>query len=396
MNKLVIIGNGFDLAHGLPTSYSHFLNSFWENLKDNYEDELFKKLVHMDIICLDILNHSKKAKSFNDLKENLSKYLLNNSDVYGSLDSELKKREDRSIIFKFKNDFFRTINIKNSIENWVDIENEYYSQLKKIVKGKTLKSEKQKLTKKLNREFEDIKTLLKSYLQKNVVESFDFTCFHEDINSFHELFKINYDSDHGFIKANFNSEEDRDEFRSRAKSSEIGEGKERELLFLNFNYTPTLTKYLEKLSSMYHPELIHIHRKINDMVFGFGDETDEDYQLIEKLDDNEYLKNFKSFEYTSTSNYNNLFSFLDRDKFHIYIMGHSCGLSDKVLLNAIFEHNNCRAIKIFYHQRNGNDNFSDIVKNISRHFRNKALMRRKIIDKSLSEPLPQNMRFKNK
>jgi hypothetical protein len=25
MNKLVIIGNGFDLAHGLNTSYSHFI-----------------------------------------------------------------------------------------------------------------------------------------------------------------------------------------------------------------------------------------------------------------------------------------------------------------------------------------------------------------------------------
>ncbi len=25
MNKLLIIGNGFDLAHGLKTSYNHFL-----------------------------------------------------------------------------------------------------------------------------------------------------------------------------------------------------------------------------------------------------------------------------------------------------------------------------------------------------------------------------------
>jgi hypothetical protein len=31
MNKLVIIGNGFDLAHGLPTSYSHLMNFFFGN-----------------------------------------------------------------------------------------------------------------------------------------------------------------------------------------------------------------------------------------------------------------------------------------------------------------------------------------------------------------------------
>ncbi|RPD96775.1 hypothetical protein EGM88_10340 [Aureibaculum marinum] len=37
MNKLIIIGNGFDLAHGLPTSYKHFLNHFWKNLKSTYK-----------------------------------------------------------------------------------------------------------------------------------------------------------------------------------------------------------------------------------------------------------------------------------------------------------------------------------------------------------------------
>ena len=37
MNKLVIIGNGFDLAHGLPTSYKDFFNDFWKNLKLNWK-----------------------------------------------------------------------------------------------------------------------------------------------------------------------------------------------------------------------------------------------------------------------------------------------------------------------------------------------------------------------
>lgn len=30
MNRLVIIGNGFDLAHGLKTSYKDFINWYWE------------------------------------------------------------------------------------------------------------------------------------------------------------------------------------------------------------------------------------------------------------------------------------------------------------------------------------------------------------------------------
>lgn len=29
MNRLVIIGNGFDMAHGLKTSYMDFINWYW-------------------------------------------------------------------------------------------------------------------------------------------------------------------------------------------------------------------------------------------------------------------------------------------------------------------------------------------------------------------------------
>jgi hypothetical protein len=71
-------------------------------------------------------------------------------------------------------------------------------------------------------------------------------------------------------------------------------------------------------------------------------------------------------------------------------MGHSCGLSDRVLLNTVFEHKNCKSIKIFFHeQENGIDNYTDIVQNISRHFDDKKLMRSKIVNKLLCEPLPQ-------
>lgn len=46
MNQIIIIGNGFDLAHGLKTSYSHFLLWYFNqaistfNKKNKYEDAL--------------------------------------------------------------------------------------------------------------------------------------------------------------------------------------------------------------------------------------------------------------------------------------------------------------------------------------------------------------------
>ena len=30
MNRVILIGNGFDLAHGLKTSYEDFINWYWE------------------------------------------------------------------------------------------------------------------------------------------------------------------------------------------------------------------------------------------------------------------------------------------------------------------------------------------------------------------------------
>lgn len=174
------------------------------------------------------------------------------------------------------------------------------------------------------------------------------------------------------------------------------------LYFLNFNYTPIATIYsdllgkddrIETTINFIHGEIDN--KKENIINFGFGDEMDDDYKMIENINDNEYLKNFKSFQYLQNSNYSKLLSFIDSDKFQVIIMGHSCGLSDRTLLNTIFEHTNCRSIKVFYHQWRDKeteeikDNYTEITQNISRHFNKKKLMREKIVNKTLCKPLPQ-------
>jgi hypothetical protein len=76
-------------------------------------------------------------------------------------------------------------------------------------------------------------------------------------------------------------------------------------------------------------------------------------------------------------------------------MGHSCGLSDRTLLNAIFEHKNCRSIKVYYHKYHDkisnqeSDNYSQIIRNISRHFTQKTMMREKIVNKNMCQEFPQ-------
>ena len=72
-------------------------------------------------------------------------------------------------------------------------------------------------------------------------------------------------------------------------------------------------------------------------------------------------------------------------------MGHSCGNSDRSLLNTIFEHDNCVSIKpYFYKGKDRTDNYLDIIQNISRNFTDMKKLRDRVVNKTYCEPLPQN------
>ena len=126
------------------------------------------------------------------------------------------------------------------------------------------------------------------------------------------------------------------------------------------------------------------------MIFGYGDELDDEYKNILNTSNNEYLKNIKSIRYLESSNYRKMLQFIESAPYQVYIMGHSCGNSDRTLLNTLFEHNNCVSIKPYYYQKeDGTDNYLEIVQNISRNFTDMKLMRDRVVNKTFCEPLPQ-------
>lgn len=53
-------------------------------------------------------------------------------------------------------------------------------------------------------------------------------------------------------------------------------------------------------------------------------------------------------------------------EFEVLIYGHSCGLSDRILLKTIFEHQNCKRIHVAFH--NDIDDYFNKTIEISRHF----------------------------
>lgn len=384
MNRLVIIGNGFDLAHGLPTRYQDFLNFYWLNVisslreKGEYNDSLVK-------ITLPF-----KFLAYNEKK------FLNQLNDYFSLCEYLGEFN----FFIEINSFFNKISEINSLVNWVDIENYYY---KLVLHTANIKEDSSfgniKSIKELNQQFNDVKRVFENYLNEEVVKKY----------SYNEILSNDFKVILKDVVIEKNQESNLfDELTLKGRNSIKDFFEEKKPLdnhiylnltthFLSFNYTDTVSAYY--LINGERGTLNEIHGRLNSednpINFGFGDEMDQNYQKIERLDDNEYLKNFKSFQYLHTSNYKQLLDLIDSDIFQVYIMGHSCGLSDRTLLNTIFEHENCVSIKVFYHQWKNKstekleDNYTEITQNISRHFNDKKLMREKVVNKTLCEPMPQ-------
>lgn len=411
MNKLVIIGNGFDLAHGLPTSYSDFINWYWRDILNNipsifhshFKNDLIEiQLLFKETSLEDASSEFIDVNCYTELKEFTTKY----SEAY---QLEYAKNHDCCYI-RFFNSFFETICNKHSIQNWVDIENEYYKLLKDC-----LKEEDNSKVIKLNEEFDQVKNLLEKYLKKEVVAKYKFDKPNNHLSELLKYFEVRpYSLDSTYWeeipkyyheKLKKYNDEIIKYSDDRTLKQKIWNGTVQENnLLLNFNYTFTVDKLKRTMDSDSNwdiygkSDIIQIHGRLNNpdnkINFGFGDEMDDHYKQIEEKDDNEYLRYIKSFQYLQNSNYKKVLDYIESDIFQVYIMGHSCGLSDRILLNTIFEHTNCVSIKVFYHQKpDGSDNYTEIVQNISRHFNKKKMMRDKIVNKSLCVPLPQNIRF---
>lgn len=405
MNKLIIVGNGFDLAHGLPTAFQNFVDDFWQKLEVTFEDDITKKLVTLHKEHLHILNYKEKEiKNYSDFVQCIHLYCKDH-DLNIDQEQLTVKDKKETIVFSFKNELFRLLS-QTSIKKWCEVEKKFYEILKSLVLEE--KSCYEKDIQSLNTEFEDIKLLLQEYLKNNVIGKFNFTSEpvgNENILSF-------FNVKHNRLNANPNSQiflefppEDHDGLIYDDKELISKLGPRPHSLFLDFNYTPTAANYVKQINSRSETNygtasIIKIHGEINSdsnpIKFGYGDEMDEDYKKIEDTGDDYYIDNIKSFQYLHNSNYKKLINWIEAGKFQVFIFGHSCGLSDRTLLNTIFENHNCRSIKIFYHKKEDTDNYTELTHNLSKLFTEKGMMRSKVVDKAICLELPQTIRFKEK
>jgi len=439
MNRIILIGNGFDLAHNLPTKYENFIDDFWSNkvkaikeegsyinFQDGYTVARNNPIsVYKDEDIVIELHNPKSIKA-------------NNTSSIPKAIQSFFDREKIKIDMQFKNKFLRRIMTAYKDKKWVDIEEEYNVALKNCFNNKDEID-------KLNHDFIMIKIALIEYLNKvvtinnvekkekieeSIYSEFNLQDFIEKgrdtiiDEEYEKLFQLKESARKQTTKNlsyrtstlsvyfhhpsfEFKLPKVKADFKKlimdEKNVSNFFNLFPRQILFLNFNYTEAENEYIgyqlrvPKESFGYieidiEKEIIHIHGNLNSgknpIIFGYGDEIGKDYLEIENLNDNRFLENVKSIKYLETNNYKRLLNFIDSDKYQIFIMGHSCGISDRTLLSTLFEHDNCVSIKIFYHKKeDGTDNFSDVVRNISRNFSNKAVMREKVVNKMDSESL---------
>lgn len=422
MNRIILIGNGFDLAHGLKTGYEDFINWYWEQWGQKLRS--YSGKVAEDMFC-----------SFR-LKEDigLAGWYLVWSYRYQILLKQYSNRELAEIAindkemcdFKTLCVFFSRICKAIKSKGWVDIENEYYNLLKESVSHSEcakcsyieINNQLEKLLQLLTQylgslpydkvsPYEPLRTLIYEPMRIDDISIKGLNHFYEHCNNWAKQDRLSWydqmtrygikDGQASILRVEI------DEFLEKFVDRSLGTPfitdyskfphqflRPNNTLLLSFNYT--------NLSDLYESNglgsTIHIHGNLDSpssMIFGYGDELDEEYKDLLKRSDNECLKNIKSIRYLESSNYRKLLQFIESTPYQVYIMGHSCGNSDRTLLNTLFEHRNCVSIKPYYYQKeDGSDNYMEIVQNICRNFTDMKLMRDRVVNKTFCEPFPQS------
>ena len=393
MNRIILIGNGFDVAHKLKTLYKDFIEWFWIEQtnkinKTKFEEwqtissprvmshHIYRNNRFFDVKFYGTEKHLKeccKQEETKSDKKSKNEPTINQINV----DSAQKGNEEKSVLYKpairlmyettdklkdnivYKNKFLELLEQRKRLKNWVDIEELYFEILTNCKDRLKLSDSVYEIytVVQLNEDFECIKEELKQFVllrNKVLTEDKDFKeRLKKDI-----VEKIN----------------EKINTYPNVKKEQI-----KTILFLNFNYTETVSALYNIDVDDQKREMYQIHGRANnmeeEMIVGYGDEKSDHSTDIEKLNDNDFLENVKSIKYVETEHYANLLRFIEKD-YDVFVFGHSCGNSDRTLLKKLFENEHCKEIRCFYYKdKDGRDDFTTTIDNIYRKFDDKNRFR---------------------
>lgn len=311
-NNLLIVGNGFDLEHGLKTHYTDFFDTINNRVSSQNEIILnnHKYLIEDNHLLLYLLEEYKQNK------------LQGNNWI--DIETELKK-----IITLIEE--IRTNNFIDNM-NYYTEENEYT-----IIHKIQYKS---------------------SYYFKNYL--FPFTIGTTGIN-FYRYVKEKYDTSIKNLEKNLNEltnmlrdyllEQD---ISNLTKTKDISDIDYKITHILSFNYTDTFRKLYSKLDND-KIDFIHGSLNKNNLVLGINETLTEDTE--NKIIDTVYFKKYfqriykkTDYQYVSWLDSTDSENYADFDT--VYIHGHSLDESDKEILKKIINSvlkKDTSTVKIFYY-----------------------------------------------
>src|SRR5690606_6187141 len=133
MNRLILLGNGFDLAHGLKTGYNDFIKWYFKKcLRSSFTHAPFEDTM-LYVVKVDYWFGS--SSDSNELEDYINLLYSTNlteceNDFLGATGN---KENPYKITIKSK--FLRKLFRKCSYNTWVEVENDFYEMLKAILKS---------------------------------------------------------------------------------------------------------------------------------------------------------------------------------------------------------------------------------------------------------------------
>ena len=340
---ILIIGNGFDLAHGLKTSYGQFLD-FCKNLNFDQESErylFYKRCLERNLWMKHFIARQNQLRdTWIDLECEIYDVIkfLNTQFFFGNGDDS-RSKINKVLSIDIFNQEFKLQNIN------VFLRNSYYNE---------------KLSK------EGIETPFKSYIFNYYIKNSQdlINLLHNQLIEFTQLFE-KY-----LLEEVFTNQE------QIKKYNFLFQSKDRAVHTLSFNYTDTYERLYKEKSLYADPKslYVYIHGKAgqNNLIFG----TKSFYNYLPNPHNeqipvvfNIFKKHNMRHKYNTIEAYQHLLKIITdphriiKPVFHI--IGHSLDMTDRGILEHILLANKNAVIKIYYHDEESQEkllnNITDII-----------------------------------
>lgn len=325
--NILILGNGFDLAHGLKTTYMDFLNYCIEKNSKRLIGMINYGTTFIDNIWLRhfITTCNNYGKNWIDLEEEIFEVVL-------SLNKTLKDMSggDIEVVFPL------TFSIQKDILNF----NQIIDYLKTC--NNRIETDEKNYT---NIETNDFSHL---YFYIDNYQGF-INFIYDQLRAFVELFEKYLDE---VIMSEINSE-------PKYQLSLLQDTKPNimNILFvLNFNYTDTLTRLYEQIMDSRQKKSIrnfYVHGKINSNNMILGTQFYDNKNTDISPEFNVFRKHNQRHKYNTIEEYQDLLHIIknsnDNTKREFHVIGHSLDKSDSVILKHIFLAHQDSIINIYYH-----------------------------------------------